>query len=268
MPRGLWLKELLRLRSTHASDADDPQTTIEQRNIIREKRFLSKIYREWYRHVEAAIPAGPGKVLELGSGAGFLHECFTDVVTSDVLMLPHVQVIADAQKLPFAEGSLKAIVMINVLHHLPRPRQFFQEASRCVRTDGRLIMIEPWVTPWSRVIYRTLHHEPFLPESSTWEFDSEGPLSGANGALPWIVFGRDRARFEREFPMWEIQSIQPGMPFSYLISGGVSFRSFAPGAAYELVRILERIFTPWMNSVAMFANIVLNKGLGVSSRPK
>ena len=73
-------------------------------------------------------------------------------------------------------------------------------------------MIEPWVTPWSRLIYTKLHHEPFNPESEKWDFPSSGPLSGANGALPWIVFCRDRHLFEERYPQWEIVTIKPMMP--------------------------------------------------------
>jgi hypothetical protein len=31
-------------------------------------------------------------------------------------------------------------------------------------------MIEPWVTPWSRFVYNLLHHEPFDPETPSWNF--------------------------------------------------------------------------------------------------
>ena len=56
-----------------------------------------------------------------------------------------------------------------------------------------------WVTRWSRWIYGRFHHEPFDPQRADWEFPLSGPLSGANGALPWIIFQRDREQFEREW---------------------------------------------------------------------
>jgi hypothetical protein len=57
-------------------------------------------------------------------------------------------------------------------------------------------MIEPWVSTLSRPIYTRLHHEPFNPDAKDWSFPDTGPLSGANGALPWIIFQRDRHHFE------------------------------------------------------------------------
>ena len=120
-------------------------------------------------------------------------------------------------------------------------------------------MIEPWVTPWSRLVYSKLHHEPFQPEAVEWTVPQRGPLSGANSALPWIIFDRDRTRFEREFPEWQIHTIKPFMPFRYLLSGGVSMCSLMPGWSFALWRNLENLLRPWMKSLAMFALIVLVK---------
>ena len=120
-------------------------------------------------------------------------------------------------------------------------------------------MIEPWTTAWSRLIYTRLHHEPFDPGASAWTLPAGGPLSGANGALPWIVFERDRVAFEQAFPQWRVRSIEPFMPFRYLVSGGVSMRSLMPAMTFPLWRGFETLLRPWMSSLAMFALIVLDR---------
>jgi hypothetical protein len=120
-------------------------------------------------------------------------------------------------------------------------------------------MIEPWVSPWSSLIYSRLHHEPFSPTAKEWGFPPGGPLSSANGAQPWIVFERDRNQFEKEFPEWQIQKIQPMMPFRYLLSGGVSMRPLMPGWSFGIWKRTESLLTPWMKSWAMFALIVLRR---------
>jgi SAM-dependent methyltransferase len=188
-----------------------------------------------------------------------MNEVIPNLITTEIFQCPNIDVVVDGQFLPFADGVLRGIVMIDVLHHIPQPRLFLTEASRCVRSGGCLIMIEPWVTPWSRLIYAKLHHEPFCPDASEWEFPSTGPLSGANGALPWLMFERDRIQFEQEFPEWHIQLIKPIMPFRYLISGGVSMRSLMPGWTFGFWRGLEYVFQPWIKKWAMFAQIVLIK---------
>ena len=241
---------------------DDPQTTILRRQIIQKKKFLRLIYQEWYASIAAALPGGTEPVLELGSGAGFLKEVLPGLITSEIFWLPGVKAVLDGQELPLASETLQGIVMINVLHHLPRPRRFFTEASRCLRPGGVMVMIEPWVTAWSRFIYGRLHQEPFWPEADTWEFPSQGPLSGANAALPWIIFARDRAIFAQEFPQLHLQKIELGLPFRYLFSGGMSRLCLAPAWSFGFWQRLERLLQPLMPKLAMFAQIELVKITG------
>lgn len=253
------VRRLLEEPLTRGHDLDDPRTTELRRHIVRRKTLLRGVYRDWYAAIASALPPGADPVLELGSGAGFLQEVLPGLITSDVFPLRGLSLATDARCLPFDRGCLRAIVMTDVLHHLADPRLFFRDAARCVRAGGRVVMVEPWVTPWSRLVYGRLHHEPFEPASPRWEFPSSGPLSGANGALPWIVFSRDRGVFEREFPEWRIRSIQPMMPLRYLLSGGVSMRSLAPGWSLGAVRGLEALLSPLNRYVAMFAVIVLER---------
>ena len=196
-------------------------------------------------------------MLEIGSGAGFLRDVIPDLITSEVFCCSNVDMVLDACNLPFPDCKLRGIAMTNVFHHLAEPRSFLAEASRCVRPGGVVVMIEPWVTPWSRLVYGRLHYEPFRPDVPDWEFSTSGPLSGANSALPWIIFHRDRERFEKEFREWRIREIRPMMPFRYLLSGGVSMRSLVPAWTSRFWRSVERALQPWMNKLAMFANIVL-----------
>lgn len=238
---------------TQGLSVDDPRTTLLRRRIIQDKAFLCALYTEWYERIVGALPKRDD-VLELGSGAGFLGRFLPGAITSEVFETPDVALIADACDLPLADRSLDAIVMTDVFHHIPDVDRFLAEAARCVRPEGKIVMIEPWRTPWSEWIYTHLHSEPFSP-GSAWRIPRRGPLSGANGALPWIVFHRDRHLFEERHSQWRIANIEPMMPFAYILSGGVSMRSLLPGWSYELVRALERILR--QESWAMFALIEL-----------
>jgi SAM-dependent methyltransferase len=243
---------------TKGLDLDDPRTTVLRRQIISEKGFLSKVYREWCVRIRDAVPAGPGRVLELGSGGGILRDFIPDLLTSDVLTLPELDVVATGEALPFDAASLKALVMTNVFHHVANARAMLCEAARVTRAGGRVVMIEPWNTPWSRFVYRHLHHEPFEPTVGDWSLAPDGgPLSTANGALPWIVFERDRARFDEAFPEWKVVSISPIMPISYVLSGGVSLRIQCPPVLYAFIRGVEELLPRRL--FAMFAIIVLER---------
>jgi SAM-dependent methyltransferase len=253
------LHRLLAHPATRGLDIDDPRTTVLRRGIIHDKPFLTAIYCDWYRMIVEALPAAPGTVLELGSGAGFLAEILPEVITSDVFASPYVRMILDAQSLPFAEASLRAIVMTNVLHHLPEPKRFLVEAARCVRPGGIVAMVEPWVSSWSRRVYTRLHHEPFDSDAPASLMTAGGPLSAANGALPWVLFVRERDDFDRAFACWNIESIQPMMPFRYLLSGGVSLRNLMPAWTTSFWRRVEDAFQPRADRWAMFAFVVLRR---------
>lgn len=251
------LKKLLKHPLTLHLDLDDPKTTFVRKRIIRQKPFLRRIYQEWYEWMADLLPKGEGLVLELGSGAGFLDEYIPEAITSEVFFCPFVRAIIDGCSMPFAAGSLKAIVMVDVFHHIPDVKAFLQEAVRCLRPGGRILMVEPWITPWSKAVYKHLHHEPMDTEVKRWEFPKTGPLSGANSALPWIVFERDREAFSSEFPFLKIGNIGVGQPFTYLLSGGLSYRSLMPGFSYGAWRSFEAMLDPLSHKIGMFARIEL-----------
>lgn len=237
---------------------DDPRAIPIRREMIRRKGFLRRVYAAWYHALLLTLPDSGAPVLELGSGPSFLKSLVPDLITSDVQMGAEVDVVLDGMHLPLASGSLRGIVMTNVLHHLRDVHHFFQSAQRAVRPGGVLAMIEPWVTDFSRRVY-SFHHEPFQPEAQDWAFPPAGPMSGANGALPWIVFARDRARFETEFPNWRLETVEPIMPLLYLLSGGVSMRSLMPGWSFGFWSGVERVLSVFRGRTAMFALIVLRR---------
>jgi SAM-dependent methyltransferase len=240
-------------------DVDSPRTTELRRLLIQEKPLLKSIYTLWYRRIASSLPSGDDPVLEVGSGGGFMRDFIPRLITSDIQHIPGIDLSTSAHRLPFPDGALRGIAMVNVLHHMSAPRDFLREATRCVREGGVVSMIEPWVTPWSSLVYGKLHHEPFDPRAERWEFPAVGPLSGANGANPWIIFVRDRCRFEHEFPEWTIRLVQPFMPFSYLLSGGVSMRSLVPDWSSSLWRGIESSLTPLNAWLGMFAHISLER---------
>ena len=248
------VRQWLVLPETVGLDEDGPEMTIVRREIVLRKPFLRRIYEDWYDSIKDSLPAGPGRVLELGSGPGFMERRLPDLITSEILPIPGVDLVADAMALPFAAESLRAIVMTNVLHHVPDVRRFFSDATRVVKPGGTIVMIEPWMNPWSLFVYGKFHVEPFDMTATSWTLEAAGPLSAANGSLPWILFHRDRARFEAEFPQWRIASIEPHTPLRYLLSGGVSMRTLVPDFSYRAWRLLDRVLA---RSCGLFAKIVV-----------
>jgi SAM-dependent methyltransferase len=243
------------------TNLDDPRATILHGRIIRRKPFLFRLYTEFYRRLEKGLGVigHDSTLVELGSGGGFFKDIVPSVVTSDILMVPDVDLHFSVERMPFGDESIDAFLMINVFHHVKEPKQFLRELDRTLKPGGRILMIEPSNTVWGRFISSHFHHEGFDPTSG-WKIGGQGPLSEANGALPWIVFSRDRAVFEREFPRLRITAFEPHTPLKYLVSGGLSIRQLLPGFCYWLVDGFERMLQPFNRWLGMFYYVALSKG--------
>ena len=253
------IKELLVHPLTRGMDIDDPRTTHLRREIVRTKPFLRKIYEEWYRDIVAALPPCDGPVLELGSGAGFLGEFIPGLITSEIFATPRATIVLDAHAMPLRDGSLRAIVMTNVLHHLAAPVP--SSPRRAAHQTGwhSMIMIEPWVTAGAMGLHSPTPRAVCPRGLPVGVSPNRPPLGRPTGALPWILFVRDHEQFKRDFPMWELRTIRPIMPFRYLVSGGVSLRSLVPGWTFGAWHTLENCMRPWGHHWAMFAQIVLTR---------
>ncbi len=247
------------LRENKPSDLDAPETTIQHGRIVQNKPFLRKIYEQWYCSFLNILPGLPaGKILELGSGGGFLKLMDPRVITSDILPLPNCDMTFSAENIPFERQTVSAIFMLNVLHHIPNCRRFFSEAERVLITGGCLFMIEPANTLFARLIYKNFHHEPF-DMNAKWEFPAGGPLSISNQALPSIVFQRDERQFHSEFPLLRLEKIRQHSPFRYLLTGGLSYKSLAPGWGFGFLTFAEKLLAPLYPLLALFQTITIRK---------
>ena len=60
--------------------------------------------------------------------------------------------ISDCRQLPFADRSKDVLIVQGGLHHLPTLPddldQTFKEMQRVLRRDGRVVLVEPWLTPF------------------------------------------------------------------------------------------------------------------------
>jgi SAM-dependent methyltransferase len=179
----------------------EPEALAEYRSAWQRKPVLQLVYDDFSERIAAACV--PGLTVEIGGGIGNLKQRLTDVVATDVQFAPWLDCVADAQRLPFADGIAANIVMVDVLHHIEYPPKFFRDAARVLKPGGRIVMVEPAITPGSTLFYRVLHHEPVrtsadpladgVPDPARDPYDS-------NQAIPTLIATRHRERFHQMFP--------------------------------------------------------------------
>lgn len=256
-----WLKE----PETRRLDMDGVEATVAHRAVLLRKKMLRDLFAAFYRECrkwdERYFAGAEGQRLEIGSGSSIIKEFFPDVITSDIKPLPFVDLVAPGESLPFPDGTLRAIYGINVFHHFPDPAAFFDETLRVLAPGGGVVLIEPYFGPLARWLFTRLHEsEGFNANTPGWvNVEQSGPCSRVNQALSYIVFHRDRDRFQRQYPGLEIVLDRPHTQLSYFLSGGVNFRQLLPNGLVFLARGAEKALAPLNRWLALQHTIVLRK---------
>lgn len=223
------------------------------RRIWQRKPVLRAIYTDYYRRIVSA--SLPGRSLEIGGGSGNLKEFADDVVSTDIQLAPWLDAAADAQALPFTANSFSNIIVVDVLHHIEWPRRFLAEAVRVLRPKGRLILLEPAITPVSWFFYTFLHPEPVVMCADPLADGAPDPHRDpfdANGAIPTLLFNRERARFERMFPQLRITRLEHLSFLAYPLSGGFRQWSLIPTATVPALLKAEQALAPLIGPLMAF----------------
>jgi SAM-dependent methyltransferase len=220
--------------------------------------LLRRIYCDWFELLASRLSTVPGATIELGSGIGQLRDAIPDLVTTDVEATPWADRVVDAEALPYGDGELANIVMLDVYHHLPRPAVFLDEARRALAPGGRVVMLEPYCSPLSSLAYR-LHHERLeLGADGFAESDSTDPLD-ANLAQTTLAFYRQRDEYGRRWPELPLVEDRLLSLLVYPLSGGFTRRPLLPDAAYRPLSTVERALSALLPLAAFRCLVVLQR---------
>ncbi len=210
--------------------------------------------------------------VDVGCGAGFSayfiqssRLYLTDYAEYDFLDFKNV----DALQLPFADASLDYVIATNVVHHLPSPLAFFDEAWRVLRPGGHLLLFEVHASLLFRIILRLMRHEGFDDRVNVFDrnaicTDPEDLWAG-NNYIPRLLFDNHQT-FLAAQPRWQILRDQPCECLLFLNSGGVTAKTFflpLPGWALTLVEAVDDLLSRAApNLFALGRKIALRKATG------
>jgi SAM-dependent methyltransferase len=207
------------------------QRQLGHRRAWEKKAAIRLLYRNFHQRLLENCP--PGRVLDIGSGTAHIKDFRADVVSTDILSFPGIDVVADAHRLPFPDQTFTGVVMLDVLHHLERPVEFLKEASRVLKPGGCLVMIEPAMTAVARRFYDYFHDEPVDMDADAFASVTVKPDRDpfeANQAIPALLFATPQARrrVEQVIPSLRVRSVNWLSLFAYPMSGGFQNWSLMP----------------------------------------
>lgn len=234
-----------------------------QRETWMNKPVLRAIYSDFYRRI--VDQCRPGCTLEVGGGSGNLKEFVNNVISTDIVSAPWLDAAADAQALPFASESFANIVAVDVLHHIERPTRFLSETQRVLQLGGRLILLEPAITPISYLFYRLFHPEPVVMGADPL---ADGPRNtnrkpfDANQAIPTLLFSRDRTRLENAFPLLQITHFEQLSLIAYPLSGGFRGWSLIPACSVGFLLRIEDALAPLLGKFIAFRLLAVMEKVG------
>ena len=231
--------------------------------MIRSKPLVRRCYDLWCKLLLADADSVPAPwsgypVLELGSGSSYIKAIRPDVITSDVE--PGIaDMVIDGRKLPFGDRSLRALFLTHVFHHIPDVEQFLREASRVLVPGGVISIVDETHTPFARFFFGRIHPEPYDDRTESWSFAEGNSMLDSNQALTWIVFDRDRGRFEREFPELVFEQRRYLPWFGYLMSGGVNLRTFFPAFLTPAINAADNFLRRFDSTFAIHWHMTIRK---------
>ena len=222
------------------------------------KPVLRAIYSDLYQKIENVTCSGD--TLEIGGGIGNLHVRAGRLIKTDIQYSIGVDVVTDAQQLPFDNEVFSNIILFDVLHHLQCPLLFFAEARRVLKPGGRVIMVEPGITPVSKLLYKMGHEESVemgWDMNAPCEVDVDKNPYDSNQAIPTILFKRDSKLFLETVKGFKINSSNWLSLFAYPLSGGFKSWSLLPSKWVHAVLRIEEKILPFLGGLMAFRLMVV-----------
>lgn len=256
--------DLLRDPMLKDIDVDGNDRLIIHSNMLARKRMLREVFTDFhhnFRRLDQQFLTAQGLKIELGAGIAPIRDSYPDVLATDVMGGSHLDRMLDAENMDLPDASVRVIYGQNCFHHFPHPDKFFAELDRVLAPGGGVILLEPYYGLFATFLFKRLFKtEGFDKSFPSWETPVVGPMNGANQALSYIVFVRDRAEFERKYPTLKIvhQELCRNH-IKYLVSGGLNFKQLLPDWTRLLIEFFQWALSPFNRWTSLHHIVIIRK---------
>ena len=171
--------------------------------------------------------------LEVGSGAGFAKFFIKNknLKLSDLSNDSHLNFKnIDAQNTGFKDESFDYVIASNMIHHVPYPMKFFKEMNRILKTNGKLLIFEPYCSITLQLVTIIMRHEGFDFDVDVW--DEKNPKSDENDqwagniAVANLIFDNKKEFKNNLGHLFTIEFEELTECMIFLNSGGVTSKTF------------------------------------------
>jgi SAM-dependent methyltransferase len=240
-------------------DFEISSTKPEFTQVVRDMQFLMVAKMEENFKISQAKDIR--EYIELGAGVIPMSNLDARIKSTDIVPSHHLDGVLDATNLEVADNCVSGFFLQNTFHHIPDPTAFFEETSRALIPGGRIVILDPYYNTISRWLYTRLFKTEDFDVNGNWNSDNSHAMIGANQALSYIVFRRDREVFNTKFPQLVVVADFPVVfGLRYILTGGVNFKRIAPGWIFRAIRGLEK-FPKTLRVFAIHWIVVVEKRL-------
>ena len=221
------------------------QEILQNQRSWERKPTLRRIYRRFHQRIAECLPPQlDGPVVEIGSGVADITETIPGCIRTDLFPNPWIDQVENAYSLSFRDRSVAAIILFDVFHHLRYPGTALREFKRVLKPEGRVIIFDPGISLFGRLVYGMLHPEPLgLQDPITWLApDDWSPEDidyyAAQGNAHRIFHQRE---IDPDSEGWMILSSKRTADLSYVASGGYSGPQLYPDLFLPLMFGLDTV---------------------------